>query len=262
MEYLASDKIKETLGDSIFSDNITVYKSLISTNSTAKELYKNGACDGTVILAEEQTEGRGRMDRKWLSPSYKNILVSILLKPQIKVEHIYSLTLALAVSGIDAVKNVSGLSAMIKWPNDIYLNKKKLAGILTEFSVRGKTPAYVILGMGMNVNWNPEKEKNILFPSTSIFIETGKETSRNTLMAEILKNFEIFYSDIKNDKMEYFLKRCNRLSLLTGTEISVDTGEEIIKGKASGIDKDGGLILEGQDGNIKKILNGDVSLRF
>ena len=262
MEYLNADKIKDVLGRSIFSKNIIIHNSLTSTNSTAKELYKKGACDGTVVLAEEQTAGRGRMERQWLSPSNKNILVSILLKPEIKVEHIYSLTLALAVSGIDAVKKISGLSAMIKWPNDIYLNKKKLAGILTEFSVRGKTPAYVILGMGMNVNWNPENEKNILFSSTSVYNETGKETSRNRLMAEVLKNFEIFYNDIKSEKMEEFNSRCNSLSLLTGTIVSVDTGDEIIKGRAVGIDRDGGLILEDEDGNIKKILNGDVSIRF
>ena len=262
MEHLNTDKIKENLGESLFSDNIIIHKSIASTNSTAKELYKLGASDGTVVLAEEQTSGRGRMDRQWLSPSYKNILISILLKPQIKVEYIYSLTLALAVSGVDAVKKITGLSCMIKWPNDIYLNKKKLAGILTEFSVRRKMPAYVVLGMGMNVNWNPEEEKNILFPSTSIYNEAGKETSRNLLLGEILRNFENFYNDIKCERMEEFHNRCNRLSLLTGTTVSVDTGEEIIKGKASGIDKDGGLILEGLDGDIKKILNGDVSISF
>lgn len=262
MDKLNAEKIKNLLGSSLFSKNILIYNSLSSTNNTAIDLYKQGAVDGTVILTEEQTAGRGRMNRKWLSPAKENILVSILLKPEIKVENIYSLTLALAVAGIDTVKKTSGLNPMIKWPNDIYLNNKKLAGILTEFKIRGKYPAYVILGMGLNVNWNPDKEKKMLFSSTSIFNETGKVTSRNQLIAGILKHFEKMYNDIINERMEDFNNRCNILSLLTGKDVSVDTGEGNIKGKAIGIDKDGGLLLEGQDGNIMKILNGDVSLSF
>ncbi len=262
MECLDTAKLTTLLEKSMFSRNIRIYKSLPSTNNTAKELYMQGAGDGTVILAEEQTAGRGRMDRKWLSPAYKNIIISILLKPKIKVEKIYTLTLALAIAGIDAIKGLNGLSPMIKWPNDIYLNNKKLAGILTEFRVRRNEPAYVILGMGLNVNWNPEKESGILFPSTSIFNETGRVTSRNELIARILRNFEDIYIDILNENLDEFYYRVNRLSILTHREVSVDTGCEKIKGKVLGIDKEGALILEGPDGNVKKILNGDVSINF
>ena len=262
MDILNAETIKSFLGNSIFSNNITVHSSLESTNNTAKELYNQGAGNGTVIIAEEQTAGRGRMDRKWLSPAYKNILISFLLKPEMKVENTYSLTLALAVAGIDAIKNISGLSCRIKWPNDIYLNDKKLAGILTEFKARGKSPDYVILGMGLNVNWSPEKEIKILFPSTSIYNETGKITSRNQLITEIIKNFETFYNNIVNERMEELYNRCNILSLLTGKDVSIDTGEEKIRGTALGIDKDGGLILKNLYGNVIKILNGDVSISF
>ena len=262
MDKLNSDNIKTLLGDSIFSDHIIIYDSLESTNNTAKELYEQGAESGTVILSEKQTGGRGRMNRQWLSPAYKNLLFSILLKPDIKVENIYSLTLALAAAVIDAVQNITGLSAMIKWPNDIYLNKKKLAGILTEFKVRGKSSAYIILGIGINVNWNPEKEKNILFPSTSIFNETGQITSRNLLVSETLKRFEIFYNDIINGRMAQLNSRINRLSLLSGREVSVDRGDETISGKVLGIDTGGGLILKEPDGNVKIVLNGDVTIRF
>jgi len=262
MDKLKVETIKHFLGDSLFANNIIIYDSLQSTNNAAKDLYKQDAGDGTVILAEEQTAGRGRMDRKWLSPPYKNILLSILLRPEMKVENIYSLTLALAVAGIDAIKNVNGLSCMIKWPNDIYLNNKKLAGILTEFKARGENPDYVILGMGLNVNWNPEKEKNLLFPSTSIFNETGKVTSRNQLIAGILKIFENIYNDIIDERLDHVYNRFNSLSLLTGEEVSVDTGEGKIRGTALGIDKDGGLILKDFYGNVKKILNGDVSISF
>ncbi|MBN2420367.1 MAG: biotin--[acetyl-CoA-carboxylase] ligase [Deltaproteobacteria bacterium] len=262
MDKLDTEKIKAFLGKSLFSSSITVYERLESTNNRAKELYDEGAEEGAVVLAEEQTAGRGRMDRKWLSPPNKNILISILLKPEIKIENIYSLTLAMAVAGIDAIKEMTGLSSLIKWPNDIYLNNKKLAGILTEFKVRKKTPAYVIVGMGLNVNWNPEQEPGILFPSTSILNETGSLTSRNRLLSIILKYFELLYYDIISERMEGLYDRCNRLSLITGREISVDTGYEIIKGEATGIDEYGALILKVQGGNTRKILNGDVSIRF
>jgi len=254
--------IKAFLGKSVFSENIFIYKSLPSTNTTAKDLYSKGAAHGTVVMAEEQTAGRGRMDRKWFSPPSKNILFSILLKPEMKAENVYALTLALAVSGIEAIKDICNLSAMIKWPNDIYLNNKKLAGILTEFSVRGNRPAYVILGMGMNVNWGPEEETGMLFPSTSLIKETGGPVSRNRLMAGILKRFEYLYNDIIDERMEEFNRRCNSLSLLTGRMVSVNTGEGLISGKVMGIDKDGGLFIEEQAGKTIKILNGDVSIRF
>jgi BirA family biotin operon repressor/biotin-[acetyl-CoA-carboxylase] ligase len=262
MDRLNSKKIKELLGKSLFSDSIIIHQSLPSTNNTAKALYAKGAAHGTVVMAEEQTAGRGRMERKWFSPPGKNILVSILLKPDMKPENVYTLTLALAVSGIDAIKAICNISAMIKWPNDIYLNNKKLAGILTEFSIRGNSPAYVILGMGMNVNWCPDEESGLLFKSTSLITEAGAPVSRNRLVAEILKRFECLYNDIVNERMEALIIRCNGLSLLTGKIVSVDTGDEIISGKAIGIDHDGGLFVEEQNGNIKKILNGDVSIRF
>lgn len=262
MDNLDQENIKELLGNSVFSENIVIHKSLPSTNTTAKELYTQGAAHGTIVMAEEQTAGRGRMDRKWFSPPNKNILVSILLMPDIKPENVYALTLALAVSSIDAIKELCGCSAMIKWPNDIYLYNKKLAGILTEFSIRGERPAYVILGMGMNVNWCPDEESGMLFTSTSLAKATGEQVSRNRLIAEILKRFECLYNDIIDKRMDEFNRRCNSLSLLTGNMVSVDTGDEIISGKAIGLDKDGGLTLETQDGEVKKILNGDVSIRF
>jgi BirA family transcriptional regulator, biotin operon repressor / biotin---[acetyl-CoA-carboxylase] ligase len=262
MDSLDSQKIKEYLGKSLFSDKIIIHSSLSSTNNSAKELYTKGAAHGTVIMAEEQTAGRGRMERKWFSPPCKNILISLLLKPDMKPENVYDLTLALAVSGIEAIKDSCNLFAMIKWPNDIYLNNKKLAGILTEFSIRGERPAYVILGMGMNVNWCPDEESGLLFASTSLINETGVPVSRNRLVAEILKRFECLYNDILNERMEEFIIRCNGLSFLTGKMVSVDTGDEIISGKAVGIDKDGGLFIETGSEKTIKILNGDVSVKF
>jgi BirA family transcriptional regulator, biotin operon repressor / biotin---[acetyl-CoA-carboxylase] ligase len=259
MDTLNAEKIKSLLENTLFSKNIRIYDKLESTNNTAKELYKKGAIDGTVILAEEQTAGRGRMDRVWVSPSGKNILLSLLLKPPIQVEKIYSLTLALAVGVAEAVKKVTGLSGMIKWPNDIYLNRKKLGGILTEFRLKGPSIEYVILGLGLNVNWYPDKE--ILFPSTSLSKESGTEISRNEVLAHLLLKYSDLYNKILTNDVEDFQVQCNELSLITGSNVSIDAQGEIIQGKAIGIDVDGALLVEGSDGEIQKVLNGDVSLR-
>ena len=259
MKSLNAEKIKSLLKNSLFSKNILIHNRLPSTNDTAKELYKQGAPGGTVILVEEQSAGRGRMDREWVSPAGKNILMSILLKPSMEIERVYTLTLALAVSVTDAVKELAGLSAMIKWPNDIYLNNKKLGGILTEFRAKGITVDYVILGIGLNVNWCPEK--GALFPSTSIRTESGSELSRNELIASILLQYNEIYQNILAGYLEDFLKKCNDRSLVSGNNVSVNQQGETIDGKALGIDVEGALLIRTQDGRTRKILNGDVSLR-
>lgn len=259
MDSLNAEKIKGLLKDSIFSRNIHVHKSLPSTNDTAKELYKDGAQEGTLILAEEQTAGRGRMDREWMSPAGENILLSILLMPPMQIERVYTLTLALAVSVTDAIKEKTGMSAMIKWPNDIYLNSKKLGGILTEFGVKGLKADYVILGLGFNVNWCPEK--GALFPSTSLRAESNRELSRNELIASILLQYNEIYQNILAGDLESFHEKCNERSLVTGNSVSINTEGEIIEGLASGIDIDGALLVREKDGRVRKILNGDVSLR-
>jgi len=258
MEPLNTEKINALLEDSIFSKNILIHQSLPSTNNKAKELYKQGAQDGTIVLAEEQSAGRGRMDREWISPPGKNILISLLLKPSIPVERFFTLSLALAVSVSNAIKRMTGLSAMIKWPNDIYLNNKKLGGILTEFKVKGLTTEYVILGLGLNVNWCPEKE--LLFPSTCLMTK-GKELSRNELIAFILLKYNELYKKILSGNIEEFHQKCNELSLVTGSNVSINAQGEIVQGRAVGIDIDGALLVRKQNGEIQKVLNGDVSLR-
>lgn len=260
MDRLNAEKIITLLGNSLFSNNIKIYKCLPSTNNTAKEIFKQGAAEGTVILAEEQTAGRGRLDRKWVSPSGKNTLMSLLLKPSINIEKIYSLTLALALAVTDAVEIMTGLPPMIKWPNDIYLNRKKLGGILTEFRIKGSAIEYVILGLGLNVNWCPDNE--IIFPSTCLRKELGKDVSRNQLLGHILQKYNDLYEKILRGDTEDFNKRCNKLSLVTGNNVTINAQGEVIQGRAVGIDVDGALLVEGINGEVKKVLNGDVSLRI
>ncbi len=261
--HLQPDIILKKLERSLFAANLVFRKSLDSTNSLAKDLAEKGAPEGTVVLAEEQRAGKGRMGRRWFSPGYRNLLFSILLRPNLHPEQIFVLTMILALAAIEAVKERTGLSPMIKWPNDLYVARKKLAGILTEFSLKEGAVEYVVLGLGLNVNWNPDEgEKEISRPGTSILAETGIETSRNDLLIELLRLFEDYYLKVLSGRIDDVYKKWNELSLILGREVEIESPKEKIQGKALRIDHHGALIIQDHTGKEKKILSGDVSLRF
>jgi len=259
---LDKEIILEGLGKSLFATNIILYESLDSTNRLAKELASKGAPEGTVVLAEEQTEGRGRMERRWFSKSYTNLLVSILLRPTMPVDQVFVLTMILALATINGVNELARLKPMIKWPNDIYLGPKKLGGILSEFSVKGKDIKWVVLGLGLNVNWMPEKDTNLLYPVTSILAESGKMYLRNRLLTLILKSFEEFYKEVQAGRLDPFYRKWNQHSMIMGQDVEIHSAGEIIKGEALRIDRKGGLVIRDSEGKDHRILSGDVSVRY
>jgi BirA family transcriptional regulator, biotin operon repressor / biotin---[acetyl-CoA-carboxylase] ligase len=261
-EFLDQDIIIKGLGRSIFSGNFIFHKKIDSTNMLAKELALKGAPHGTLVLAEEQTAGKGRLDRKWLSQGHENLLFTILLRPTLNAENIFPLTMILAVSAIDTIKEMTGLNVLIKWPNDLYINRKKLAGILTEFSIKDGYVEYVIIGLGLNVNWMPGEGDGIMYPATSLLAESGIRVSRNELLTGILKRFEISYEDVLTGEIEELHSRWNELSLVIGMDVEIISLDEVIKGKATAIDREGALILKNSKGEEIRILSGDVSLKF
>jgi len=261
-ERLNPDIITGILGSSIFSKNLVFRERLTSTNLLAKELALKGAPEGTIVLAEEQTEGKGRMERRWMSPAYKNLLFSILLRPSLPGEKVFTLTMILSLAITGEIKAKYRLDVMIKWPNDLCINQKKVGGILTEFSIRDKRMEYVILGLGLNVNWMPEKDNGLIYPATSILAESGRMISRNRLSSGILKRFEGYYQDVLSGKEGRFYKRWNHLSAVIGRDVEIISQDEIIMGKALRIDRQGALILKDDQGEEKRMLSGDVSLRL
>jgi len=261
-ESLDKALILKGLEGTIFSRNFIFYESISSTNTLAKEQAINGAPEGTVVLAEEQTAGKGRLARRWLSPGQENLLFTILLRPLLNADNIFSLTMILAISTIDTVNELTGLDVLIKWPNDLYINKKKLAGILTEFSLKNGIAEYVILGLGLNVNWMPGEGDGIPYPATSVLAESGVAVSRNSLLISILKRFEETYKKALSGNTEYLHMRWNELSMVIGRDVEIISLDDVIKGKAMAIDREGALILKNSKGEEIRILSGDVSLRF
>lgn len=253
--------LQKNLGQSIFSGNIVFHKTLDSTNRLAKELGANGAPEGTLVLCEEQTAGRGRMGRRWLSPRYANLLFSVLLRPKIPPDKAFMLTMILALGAIEAMGERYALKAKIKWPNDLYVGRKKLGGILTEFSTWKESVEYVVLGLGLNVNWRPEDEEGMLYPATSILVETGGRISRGDLLVRILEKLESSYGMMLSGELQGFYKRWNEESMLVNKRVKVRASGEMICGKALRIDTEGALIIEDEQGQERKIVCGDVSVR-
>jgi BirA family transcriptional regulator, biotin operon repressor / biotin---[acetyl-CoA-carboxylase] ligase len=254
--------LKRALAGSLFEPHLHYYDSLESTNSLAKTLAVDGGPEGTVLIANEQTAGRGRRGRAWLSPGGSSLLFSLLLRPAIDPEQVFSLTMILAVSTAIFLESKTSLLPRVKWPNDLYLNGRKLAGILTELGMEGKRVSYVVLGMGLNVHWQPSPGAGLRGPATSLLLETGESHSRADLLCGILREFEDGYRRFLSGDRESFCRRWNELSMVLGRNVVVESESGAIRGKALGIDPNGALILDEDGGSRRRILCGDVSLRM
>ncbi|PIR17468.1 MAG: biotin--[acetyl-CoA-carboxylase] ligase [Deltaproteobacteria bacterium CG11_big_fil_rev_8_21_14_0_20_49_13] len=232
------------------------YKEIVSTNDIAFGLAKNGAAHGEVVVAETQTKGRGRMGRLWESPAGRSICMSVILRPDSSVET-SPLTLVVGIAVADALKNFTKGELKVKWPNDIWLNGKKLCGILAE-----KGDGAIVVGIGVNVN----SEKSDLSPevsgiATSLKEEEGKAFDPEAVLKNICEELDNYYNVFVADGFDPFVALYNSWSLINDKEVSVTFNNEVTKGVAIGIDTDGALLLR-KEGAVKKIIAGDVSLCF
>jgi len=255
-------EIKDGLNTTFIGQEIFYYPKTESTNLIAKKTVMDGAEEGTVIIAEEQSMGRGRLDRKWLSPAGKNILLSIIFRPKIQHAKVFYLTMLTSLAIVKAIKKSIALDALIKWPNDIYIGNKKTGGLLTEFNADQDRVSYVIVGIGLNVNFDPFIYNEIRDNATSLSIELGKKISRIKLLRSILEEIEIHYNAFNKNKSPEIHKQWLRYSLILGKPVKIISFNSVCEGIAESIDDDGCLILRYGKNKKKKILSGDVSLRF
>jgi BirA family biotin operon repressor/biotin-[acetyl-CoA-carboxylase] ligase len=230
-----------------------------STNDAARQLAEQGAPEGTLVLAEEQTQGRGRLGRTWLSERGAGIYASILLRPALKPRAAAVLTLVAAVAASEAIEQACGLRADIKWPNDLLLDGRKCCGILSEMQAERDDIQYVIVGIGINVN-------HTVFPAelgqraTSLRIE-GKQTySRVTVLCEFLLRFELLYDDLQQSSHTTVLRRwVDRSSFAFGKQVTVDLGrEKKLEGQTAGLSELGNLKLKLADGRVEEVMSGDI----
>lgn len=253
-------KIISSLSSSwLFSADKVIYlEKTSSTNDIAKKMAGEGAPEGTIVIAEFQTLGRGRSGRQWESPKYLGIYFSFILRPEIDKILIPYISILASIAAAEAIKEETCLDAKIKWPNDILINGKKASGILVEGSTVKNSLEFLIVGIGVNVN-NEIFPENFLYPPTSLKIEKGSVVSREKILQKLLEKTERWYSVlIKQKESHLILKRCKELSYSIGKKVSIRTGNETFTGYALDIDKTGYLILKNESGEIKKIPSGEI----
>lgn len=261
-DLLLPEEVNMNLKTGFIGSQIKYFSSIDSTNNEAKKLAQMGEKEGTVVIAEEQTGGRGRRGRAWSSPFGMGIWVSIILRPQIPPVDAPGLTLVAAVAAAKAVRSVTGLPVRIKWPNDLMLNSKKVGGILTELSAEIEVVNFIVVGIGINVNNEsfPEELKKI---ATSLKIEQTKKEKldRVQLLCELLHRFEEEYLKFTGGRQKEILKQWREFSDTLGRFVRISGHNDIIEGKAVDIDETGALLVEKEDGSLERIISGDVSLK-
>lgn len=242
-------------------ENIFYRDTMDSTNTQAKRMGENDAPDGTLVITECQTAGKGRRGRSWVSPTGVNCYFTILLRPEVPANRASMITLIAAMALARAVKEVTGLDTMIKWPNDVIANGRKLCGILTESSTDLEYINYLVVGIGVNCNQAefPEEIKDV---ASSICLETGKKVNRCQLLGSFLNHFEVYYEtflqteDLSQLEVEY-----NHLLVNRNREVKIIEKDRERVLTAIGIDKNGALLVKDAQGNQEAIISGEVSVR-
>jgi BirA family biotin operon repressor/biotin-[acetyl-CoA-carboxylase] ligase len=259
---ITADEIREGLCTKVFGrKNIICLKETDSTNTRAKELAAQGAPEGTLVIAEKQTKGRGRRGRNWFSPPGGGIYFSLILRPAMPPGETPRITLMTAVVLAETLISLVKLNLRIKWPNDILVNRKKLAGILTEISADMDAVNYIIVGLGLNVNNLFENSpQDIKKKATSILIETGNRVPRIKFIQNYLKLYEQYYDMFKKNDFEPIMNRWRELADIIGKQIRVDVIGKTHIGEVMDVDNDGVLILKDDQGRLQRIFSGDVTL--
>jgi len=235
------------------------FTELHSTNIRARELAESGAAQGEIVIAESQTQGRGRLGRRWESPPLSNLYLSIVLRPGLPPKHAPQITLTAAVALVETVASFLPRSPVIKWPNDILVDGKKLAGILTEAACDTERVQYVILGIGLNVNYRAEAMPETLRRrATSMADAAGEKLSRETVLVRLIHDLDRCYGELEESGFAALRPRWEEHFGLRGRRVRVELGSQTIIGRAQGIDSKGALILETDDEQRRSIIAGDV----
>jgi BirA family biotin operon repressor/biotin-[acetyl-CoA-carboxylase] ligase len=258
-DILAPDMLKQRLKGGLFGKRIYHFFKTDSTNRVGLDLGRAGEPEGAVILAEEQTAGRGRAGRSWHSERAAGIHVTLLLRPKLAPVQAPLLTMMAGLSAHAAVEKVTGLAVDLKWPNDLLIRGKKLGGILTEMHAEPTLVQFVIVGIGLNVN--QEKFPGELANSaTSLRMETGKPQSRMELLVRLLREFESDYNRFLREGVGSVVKRFEVVSsYASGKRVRVTNGTESYVGTTAGLGPEGLLQVERDDGRVVTVIAGDVT---
>lgn len=259
---LTPEAIRKVLKTTTIGKEIVYYESTTSTNWAAKKLCAEqdaASLHGTMVIAGEQTGGFGRLGRAWASPK-GGIWASVILTPSLPIDSLPMIMMAASVAVARAIRRKYDLGALIKWPNDVYIGDKKVAGLILELSSEGEAVHYCLLGMGIDANvdldeLSPELRRMV----TSISAELGHEVDRASLLAMIMREFESRYRILESGEFDPIIREWKSLSLTLDTRVSIRTMRKTFEGVAIDIDQHGALIIRRDNGRVEKVVAGDIA---
>ncbi|MFH1395734.1 MAG: biotin--[acetyl-CoA-carboxylase] ligase [Candidatus Omnitrophota bacterium] len=241
----------------IGKNNVFHYDSISSTNDKAYELAEKGEPEGSLVIAESQTCGKGRLGRKWVSPDGKGIYFSLILRPDMEIDRIPVITLVTAISVHRTIKKMCGITAGIKWPNDILINGRKVCGILTEMKAQPDMVDFLIVGVGLNIN---AEKKQIPAEAVSLKDESGRHINRTDFLKCLLEEIEKDYIKIKREGFYALRDECKKLSTVIDKQIKIREHHRLTEGTAVDIDERGALVVRTKKGELKRVFSGDVNV--
>jgi BirA family biotin operon repressor/biotin-[acetyl-CoA-carboxylase] ligase len=256
------NKLQEGLQTKRLGRNIFFCRKVGSTNDWAKELAAFGAAEGTVALAETQTAGHGRQGREWFSPA-GGLWFSVVLRPKLHASEAVKLVFVAGLAVTEVLSEKYGLSVETKWPNDVLINGRKVCGILAEMNTKGEKVNYAIVGVGVNVNFDADK----VFPqemrkaATSLETELGKKICLEDLFRALLEKLETVYDSFIEKGFTVVLASWKKYAGFLGSQVEVSSDAERLRGLAVDVDHDGSLVIRLEDGSLRHVVCGDVSLR-
>jgi BirA family biotin operon repressor/biotin-[acetyl-CoA-carboxylase] ligase len=247
-------EIRYKLGTKFIGHNVYFKQTITSTQDFIWKLGQSGAPEGTIVIAQSQKKGKGRMGRGWLSPK-GGLYLSCLLRPKkILLKDISKIALVIALACIQAIEEETGVKLSVKWPNDIFLNKKKLGGILCQINAEADKINFVVVGLGININTKKLPKK-----MTSLFLEKENKFSLVAITKKIIEKMEQRYLELEAGKGKKLLAQWQDHCVLWGSRLRVKVLDKVIEGEAAGIDQEGYLLVRRDNGLTEKISSGDVT---
>lgn len=257
-DLLFSADVLEGLNPIVIPRSLELVATLDSTNLQLKKKAEAGAPEGTVLVADQQLAGKGRLGRQWISPAGVNLYCSVVLRPQIPVQQAPQLTFLSVVAIVDVLETVGKVKAEVKWPNDILVGGAKIAGLLNEMSAETEQVNYVVLGLGINLNMTADQFPSELnYPATSVLLATGQPVARGIFLRALLERLDFYYAEFLEQGFAPIRRRWEQLCPIINRRVSVNSGPVCT---VVGLEADGALRLQSDTGTIERILAGDVRL--
>jgi BirA family transcriptional regulator, biotin operon repressor / biotin---[acetyl-CoA-carboxylase] ligase len=257
----ADDLLSRLAPQRVIGRDIRVFQQTTSTNDVIEKFARDGVREGVVVFAESQTSGRGRLGRKWLSPAGKGLWFSCLLRPELRPQEATQLTVASAIAVYRAVHQATGLEPEIKWPNDLLLGGRKIAGILTEMNAELDRIKYIILGIGIDVNQNPaDFPAELRRTATSLKAQLGRPVLRAELAVAVLGEMDAAYARVKAGDFVSLANEWEAHCSTVGAEVTIRAGGRQIQGRAESLGDDGALLVRTEHGHLERVVGGDVTI--